>query len=414
MYERVSILIVDDDEADRLTIRGVLRHSPIDAVVRTAANIAEAMALLADAEFGWVVIVDYRLGGEDGLELLRSVRRGERTSAESGGIPIIVLTGRGDELVAVEAMKAGATDYIPKSELTTDRLTSAIRTGIEIHRQRGEAAAAHAALQRAHSELERRVAQRTDELRRANDELIRRNAELDEFTYVASHDLQEPLRKLVAFSELLPRDLGHELPTAAEHDLRYITEAARRMRSLVQALLELSRAGKDAMKRERVALDDCVDRACKALASRIEETGARIASDELPTIVGDSMMLTQLYQNLIGNALKFVEPGRRPNVRLTAERTEDHWVLGVRDDGIGIKPEYAAQIFAPFKRLHGRDEYEGAGIGLSICRKTVERHGGRIWVESEPKRGAHFKFALSAALEAEPCMTEAGARQSCC
>ncbi len=259
------------------------------------------------------------------------------------------------------------------------------------------------------------------ELGRANDELARRNAELDEFSYAASHDLQEPLRKLNAFSMLLEKDLGPHLPERAAKDLGFITDAARRMQTLIQDLLHLSRAGRAAIRRERVPLGFCADEALDAISARIEETDAVVTRDELPDVWGDATMLTQLYQNLIGNALKYVAPGRRPEVRLTAERIDGEWVFGVRDNGIGIEPRYAEQIFAPFKRLHGHEEYEGNGIGLAICRKTVHRHGGDLWVESQPGEGSHFRFTLGVRLkgrrsgveraagttpETEPCESE--------
>lgn len=224
-------------------------------------------------------------------------------------------------------------------------------------------------------------------------ELARMNAELDEFTYIASHDLQEPLRKLLAFSDWLRRDLGDALPPRAAKDIGFITESAARMQSLVQDLLTLSRAGKTSMVREWVALDEVVDRALNALELRIQDSGAEIGRDPLPSVLGDPILLTQLYQNLIGNAIKFVSCAP-PRVYLTSEHLNGEFVLGVKDNGIGIKPEHAREIFQPFKRLHGRGEYDGSGIGLSICRKVIERHHGRIWVESEEGFGAHFKFVL--------------------
>lgn len=227
----------------------------------------------------------------------------------------------------------------------------------------------------------------------AYDDLERRNKDLDEFTYVASHDLQEPLRKLMAFSDLLKKDLGGNLPERAENDLNFIADAAGRMQILVQDLLALSRAGRAAMSRENLSLDVCVDSALDALSLLIKETGAEIVRDELPEVWGGRTLLTQLYQNLIGNALKFND-NDRPKIRLTFQSEDGCSVFGVKDNGIGIKPEYAEQVFAPFKRLHGRAEYKGTGIGLAICRKIIERHDGRIWVESEPGRGAHFKFEI--------------------
>jgi len=234
-----------------------------------------------------------------------------------------------------------------------------------------------------------------EELMRHVAELARMNAELDEFTYVASHDLQEPLRKLVAFSDWLRRDLGEDLPERAARDVEFITDAANRMQSLVRDLLTLSRTGKTSMVRECIELDDTVDRALNALALRIQDSGAEIVRDPLPQVWGDPTLLTQLYQNLISNAIKFVDHPP-PRIYLTAEHLNGEWVFGVKDSGIGIKPEYAKEIFKPFKRLHGRGEYEGSGIGLAVCRKVIERHKGRIWVESEEGFGAHFKFVLQA------------------
>lgn len=237
------------------------------------------------------------------------------------------------------------------------------------------------------------LAEQTKRLERANEELKRKNTELDQFTYVASHDLQEPLRKVTAFSGMLRQDLGDSLPERADKDLGFILDAARRMQKLVQDLLALSRSGRMAMKWEKISLDHCADQAIETLAMRIKESRAEILRDDLPEVWGDRTMLTQLYQNLFSNALKFKSPNR-PLIRLTAERIDGQLVLGVKDNGIGVEPKYAEHIFAPFKRLHGRGEYEGTGIGLAICCKTIERHGGTIWVESKPGKGAHFKFTI--------------------
>jgi len=409
---RLKVLIVDDDQISCLAVRQSLRESPLEVDVLEADSVAAAKEHLKRRDLD-CLLLDYRLPGETGLVLLQAIREEEAVHQLDGGLPIIFLTAQGDETVAVAAMKAGATDYIPKSDLSQDRLSSAIRTGVEIHRRRGEVLQAHAKLRRAHDQLEGRVQKRTADIEQVNEALRRRNAELDEFTYVASHDLQEPLRKLVAFSDLLPRDLNCELPEQAKRDLDFITEAAKRMQALVQDLLALSRAGNAAMKRAPVSLQESVERAVETLSTRIEETGAVIVRDELPTVVGDRAMLARLYQNLIGNALKFIKPGQPPAIRLTVEKHDRKWILGVCDNGIGIKPEYAGQIFAPFKRLHGRNEYEGTGIGLAICRKIVERHGGQIWVESELDQGAHFRFTLKRS-EAVECRSESENLQLCC
>jgi light-regulated signal transduction histidine kinase (bacteriophytochrome) len=158
-------------------------------------------------------------------------------------------------------------------------------------------------------------------------------------------------------------------------------------------LLALSRAARSPKQRQRLALDKCVNAALEALQVRIEETSAAIERDTLPEVWGDPTILTQLYQNLVSNAIKFSDQ-QPPRIRITAERVKGRWILGVRDNGIGINPEYATQIFRPFQRLHGAGKYSGSGIGLAICLKAVERHGGEIWVEPAAEGGSHFKFYL--------------------
>lgn len=246
-----------------------------------------------------------------------------------------------------------------------------------------------------------KIKQAEENLRSLNLDLERKNRELDEFSYIASHDLQEPLRKLISFGELLPQDLGPGLPEKAAQDLEFITEAAARMQAFVRDLLQFSRAGRADVRRERVSLAACVDQAQAALALRIAETGARVEVETLPAVAGDPTLLAQLFQNLISNALKFIRADQTPVIRVSAETRDGECIFGVQDNGIGIKPEYAECIFAPFKRLHGRSEYPGTGIGLAICKKAVERHGGRIWVESEPGRGSHFRFTLGNAVEGQ-------------
>ena len=198
----------------------------------------------------------------------------------------------------------------------------------------------------------------------------------------------------ISFSDLLKIDLGGDLPERAAQDLRFINDAAKRMETLVQDLLRLSRSGRSELTFEKISLAECVDQALEMLSMAIEDSGAQINRVELPDVVADRTMMTQLYQNLIGNALKYISPDRLPEIQITVESSDGGLVLGVSDNGIGMESQYLEQIFAPFKRLHGREQYPGTGIGLAICRKTVERHGGRIWVESVPGKGSEFKFTL--------------------
>ena len=319
------------------------------------------------------VLLDLSLPDSQGLETPDAVR------AKAPDVGVVVLTGLSDEALGTEAVKRGAQDYLVKG--TADGELVARSLSYAIGRQRLA------------TELESALLTQLGQQGSLNRQLADRNRELEEFAYVASHDLQEPLRKLIAFGGLLRKDLGNDLPERARRHLDFITDAAGRMQTLVQDLRALSRAGKSESRRQLVAIDGCVDKALDALQISLESKGAEIHRDPLPELWCDPTMVTQLYQNLIGNALKFVSD-KRSMVRLTAEQDGPGWVLGVADNGIGIKIEYGEQIFQAFQRLHGRGEYEGSGIGLAICRKAVEHRGGKIWVESELGQGAHFKFTL--------------------
>ncbi len=233
--------------------------------------------------------------------------------------------------------------------------------------------------------------QRERELSR---QLERKVAELDQFAYVASHDLQAPLRRTVSFVELLVRAHGDELTGRSRLYLEHIERNALLMRDLVQDLLRLSRAGNNPLRLAPLELGSCLQRALVALGGQIEESGASVRSGSLPVVVGDAGLLAQLFQNLIGNAIKFVPPGTTPVVSIDACLEGERWVVEVADNGIGIDPAHAAEIFQPFRRLHRAGEYEGTGIGLAVCAKVVERHGGRIEVEPGAAGGSVFRFTL--------------------
>jgi len=228
-------------------------------------------------------------------------------------------------------------------------------------------------------------------------ELERSNDELAQFAYVASHDLQEPLRTIASYLQLLQRRYqGKVLDAGADEYMAFAIDGAKRMQALIQAVLAYSRVGTHGEAFASVACRDLVEGAVATLEARIADTGAHVAYDDLPTVRGDRAQLGQLVQNLIGNALKFCRPGDTPEVMITAARRGGEWVIVVRDNGIGIPADQTARIFGMFQRLHTRAEYEGTGIGLAVCKKIVERHGGRIWVESTPGEGATVLFTLPA------------------
>ena len=215
-----------------------------------------------------------------------------------------------------------------------------------------------------------------------------------EFAHAASHDLREPLRNLTSYVQLLKEDLHGDLPAEAEQDLEFITESAARMTTLVDGLLDLSRTRRAVLNKGKVSLEDCIRESLKTLLHSSEEHQVALEHDALPAVWGDRRLLAQLYEHLLTNAVKFRRPGVPLRIRITVEEGEREWLLGVRDNGIGISPQYATAVFAPFKRLHGVNEFKGTGVGLAICRKAVELHGGRIWVESELGQGAYFRFTL--------------------
>lgn len=234
-------------------------------------------------------------------------------------------------------------------------------------------------------------------LRDFADQLARSNQDLEEFASVASHDLQEPLRKVMTFTERLAVHAGPQLDPKSRDYLSRIRNVTMRMKSLIAGLLTLSRVTSRAHPFERVALNDVVREALGDLEVRIEQSRARIDVGPLPAIEADAMQMGQLFQNLIGNALKFHRPQQHPIVRVTSQpdpQRPDRVCIVVEDEGIGFDPQYAEQVFAPFHRLHGNDRYEGTGVGLAVCRKIVERHRGQIRAEGRPGQGARFVVTL--------------------
>ena len=246
-------------------------------------------------------------------------------------------------------------------------------------------------------------------------QLARSNRELEQFSYIASHDLQEPLRMVGSYTQLLEQRYGPKLDDDAREFLRYAREGATRMRELIDALLSYSRIDTRAEPFRRVAADDVLNVAVSNLRGALMQSGAIVHRTPLPTVEVDPIQLGQVFQNLIGNAVKFHGP-KPPEIWIGSERRGAEWLFTVRDDGIGIPPEYQERIFIIFQRLHTREEYPGTGIGLAVCKKVVERHGGKLWVESSgvPGEGTTFFFTLPVERIPVPVPPpeEAGVKQS--
>lgn len=229
---------------------------------------------------------------------------------------------------------------------------------------------------------------------RKSEELTRSNKELQQFAYVASHDLQEPLRMVASYTQLLERRYGDRLDSDAREFIRYAVDGAARMQHLIQDLLSFSRVESQGKTLRETSSEEAFECAMLNLASAIKESNAIVSHEPLPTVLADDSQLVQLFQNLLGNALKY-RNAEIPQIRIDAKKNGNkEWTFAVCDNGIGIKPQYFDRIFVMFQRLHGREEFSGTGIGLAVCKKIVERHGGRIWVESESDHGSSFKFTL--------------------
>ncbi len=227
------------------------------------------------------------------------------------------------------------------------------------------------------------------------DELARSNSDLKQFAYVASHDLQEPLRVISGFVKLLAKRYKGKLDDRAEEFIDHTIDGVQRMEMLIGDLLEYSKVQLEGMVLKPADCNLLVEKSLKNLGSAVEESGAMVTHGSLPTVMADASQLSRVFQNLIGNAIKF-HGEDAPKVHISAEKKEDEWFFSVRDNGVGINPDQAERIFVIFQRLHTKEEYPGTGLGLSICKRIIERHGGRIWVESESGKGSTFFFTLPA------------------
>ena len=363
---QLSVLHIEDNNLDAELVAKALRKGGFSisvAVVQNEADFEREIRLHPPD----VVLADYNLPQWKGMEALEVLKR------EALDIPLILVSGALGDVTAVECIKRGATDYVLKDSLA--RLPEAIRR----------------ALQERHLLRLRRRAE--EDLAKKAVELARSNADLEQFAYIASHDLQEPLRMVAAYTQLIAERYRGKLDDNADKFIGYACEGALRMQTLINDLLAFSRIGRTGVKAGRVNCDAAMAEVLLNLGPAIRDCGATVSYAPLPEVLADSSQITQVFQNLIGNAIKFrgKEP---PEILVQAEKAGQDWLFTVSDNGIGIAPESAENIFVAFQRLHTRTEYPGNGIGLSICKKIIERNGGKIWVESGMSKGSSFKFTL--------------------
>jgi len=364
----LRVLLVEDSESDAaLIVRqlGMAGYAVSQERVETA---GQMRAALEGPEWD-IVIADYNLPAFDAPAALVIL---QQTGLD---LPFIIVSGHIGEETAVALMRAGAHDYLMKDHLA--------RLAPVVERELGDARM-------------RRERRRAGEQLKSNaEELARSNAELEQFAYVVSHDLQEPLRLVAGYMRLLAERYSDQLDKDAQEFIAYAADAAARMKKMITDLLAYSRTGRNGREIVAVACEAALDQACADLRAAITESAAEISHGPLPTVPGDAAQFTHLFQNLIGNAIKFRSQAP-PRIRVSAELNGQEWVFSVCDNGIGLDPQFADRIFMVFQRLHAREQYPGTGIGLAIARKIVEHRGGRIWVESEPGEGATFHFTVPA------------------
>lgn len=398
---KVKILLVDDRPANLLTLESVLEDLGQEMVKATSGK--EALRCVLKDDFA-VILLDVKMPDMDGFETAALIRERER----SRYTPIVFLTAHKEEEHLFRGYYAGAVDFLYKP-INPEVLRSKVAVFVDLslktemlRRQAEVLQARNAELEQLveqrriaeervmalNHELENRVRVRTAELSRSNDDLR-------QFAYAASHDLKEPMRTIASYTQLLVQRYPDRLDADGQEFLRYVVDAVRRMDTLLSDLLTYSQhLGPKAAVFQPVDVQGVLAGVLMNLHAAIVESGAAVTHDSMPADVNsDFAQLSQVLQNLLSNALKYRRRDVKPEIHISSQEKDDEWIFSVKDNGVGISPEYRDQVFGIFKRLHGRD-YPGTGMGLAICKKIIERHGGRIWVESEAGAGSTFFFTI--------------------
>jgi signal transduction histidine kinase len=366
--EQLIILNVEDNEANRYIRTRVLERAGF--TVREASNGTMALQCIAE-ERPTLVLLDVKLPDIDGFEVCRRIK----TDPAMRSIIVLQISAafiaKDDR---VRGLIGGADGYLT-DPMSPDELIATINAFVRLHQ-------AEAKLTKMNAELEHQ----TQELRRSNEDL-------QQFASIVSHDLQEPLRMISMYGQMLSQRCQEKLDPEANEFLGYIAEGTNRLQDLISHVLEYSRVQTRGQPFTTTECEEVFAQALRALRVSIEETQAVVTNDPLPTVVADPPQLGQLLQNLLSNALKF-HGSKPPRIHVAAKPNGEEWLFSVQDQGIWIDPQFAERIFVIFQRLHTRREYPGTGLGLALCKKIIERHGGRIWVESQPGNGATFFFTL--------------------
>lgn len=378
---KFTVLIVDDTPANVALLAESLGNHGLSVMVAQDGEEAVERAQFALPD---LILLDVMMPGQGGFETCRRLK----ASPETRDIPVIFMTALSDISDKMTAYSVGGVDYVTKP-FHTDEVLARVNAHLTLRSMQRE-------LAEQNRRLEEEIAVRREAqegLARRTEELARSNAELEQLAYVASHDLQEPLRMITSYMQLLEQRYKNKIDADATEFIEFAVDGAKRMQRLIDDLLAYSRLGSRAKPFRPADCAAVVKDAMRSVRAAIEESGAEITCGPLPIVAGDDAQLAQLFQNLISNAIKF-RRDHAPHIHIEAAAENGFWCFSVKDDGIGIAPEYFDRIFVMFQRLHGRGSYPGTGIGLALCKRIVEHHGGRIWVESAPGEGSVFKFTL--------------------
>jgi len=374
--QAVKILLVDDRKEDLLSME-VLLSNPNYIFYKANSGREALRILLKDADFA-IILIDVQMPQLNGYETTALIRESEKLKS----IPIIFLTANNDKPNHVFAgYQTGAVDYMIKP-VVPEILRAKVVVFADLYRKTKELFIQRQKLLVLNKELEER-----------SEELARSNSDLEKFAYVASHDMQEPLRTIVSYIELIQKKISGSVDEEMKQYMDFVVHAGYRMRELITGLLEYSKVDKEQKPFEKVSCEDVLKEVIENLHSSIDDNNVTIISDVLPEINANHIRMVQLFQNLISNAIKF-KGDNKPQVKISCKKREGYYLFSIEDNGIGINPDYKDKIFEIFRRLYPIGKYLGSGIGLAISKKIVESYKGKIWVESKPGKGSTFYFTI--------------------